>query len=373
MDYDTVIVRYGEIFLKSDYVRKSFEDVLVRNMRRRLESDKVAYRIYQRRHRIYVETGSAEAACESLKTVFGIVSLSPATKTGSGLPELTESAVALARTAIKPGESFAVRAQRVGSHPFSSKDVEEAAGARILEELDAVVDLEEPEKTVYVEIRDDEAYVYDKKVEGVGGMPYGTQGGLVSLLSTGIDSPVAAWMMMRRGCKVSFLHFGSLEEVEPIVKRLEYFCNQELMVWCIPHEPVLEAIGAEAGKYTCVVCKRFMHRAAELLAEKIHASGIVSGENVGQVASQTLENLEVIDCLRMPVYRPLVAMDKEEIIAVAKRIGTYELAVKGTKCPYVPDKPSTRAKLEEVLAAEEKIGIEKLLKDAWDSLVFGER
>jgi len=371
MAYDTVIVRYGEIFLKSEYVRRSFEDILVGNIRRRLANASLDGSIYRRRHRIYINTDRAQDVCESLKTVCGIVSLSPAVKVRAGLGEITECAVSLAKKVLGEGVRFAVRAQRSGKHSFSSKDVEVAVGARILEEVDAVVDLEDPEKTVYVEVRDDEAFVFDIRVDAVGGLPYGSQGRLIALLSTGIDSPVAAWMMMRRGCTLSFLHYGCYEEIEPVVKRLEYFADEKLKVCCVPYDPILEKISGHAGKYTCVVCKRFMHRAAEMLAGLEEASGIVSGENIGQVASQTLENLLLIDCLRMPVYRPLVAMDKEGIIDAARKIGTYELAKKGVKCRFVPEKPSTRAGEDVILEIEKEIGIERLLEDVRSCFVFG--
>jgi thiamine biosynthesis protein ThiI len=367
--YDTVIVRYGEIFLKSDYVRKCFEDLLVRNMDGKMRKEKIAYRIYQKRHRIYVKTHETDAVCAILEKTFGVVSVSPAKEITSSKEDVLSACVKLAKEVINPNETFAVRVQRAGSHEYKSKEIEAEAGSRILDVLSAKVDLENPQKTIYAEIRDEVAYVYGQKIDCLGGLPYGSQGTLVSLLSTGIDSPVSSWMMMRRGCKMIFLHFGTIEEIKDIVGRLESYAGEGLKVYCVPKDEVLEKIAPNAGRYTCVVCKRFMHRLAEKVAEHENALGIVSGENMGQVASQTLTNLKQINCVAMPVYRPLIAMDKDEIIKAARKIGTFELA-KGGRCPFVPDRPSTEAKGDAIHAAEEGLDLEKLLEDVKDRYIL---
>jgi thiamine biosynthesis protein ThiI len=367
--YDTVIVRYGEIFLKSDYVRKRFEDLLVKNMEGKMRKEKIAYRIYRKRHRIYVKTQETDAVCAILENTFGVVSVSPAKEISSGKEEVLSACLELARDVIKPNETFAVRVQRAGSHEYGSRDIEAEAGSLILGALSAKVDLENPEKTIYAEIRDEVAYVYGQKKDCLGGLPYGSQGTLVSLLSTGIDSPVSSWMMMRRGCKMIFLHFGKPEDIKYIVDRLASYAGEELPVYCVPKDEVLEKIAPYAGRYTCVVCKRFMHRLAEKVAEHENALGIVSGENMGQVASQTLANLKQINCVELPVYRPLIAMDKDDIIKVARRIGTFELA-KGGRCPFVPDRPSTEAKDEAIHAAEEGLDLEKMLEDVKDRYIL---
>jgi tRNA uracil 4-sulfurtransferase len=367
--YDTVIVRYGEIFLKSDYVRKCFEDLLVKNMEEKMRKEKIAYRIYRKRHRIYVKTQETDKVCAILEKTFGVVSVSPAKEISSEREEVLSACVKLAVNMIKADETFAVRVQRAGSHEYKSKDIEAEAGSRILDVISAKVDLENPEKTVYAEIRDEVAYIYGRKIDGLGGLPYGSQGTLISLLSTGIDSPVSSWMMMRRGCKMIFLHFGMIEDLKDIVGRLESYAGEELPVYCVPKDEVLEKISAHAGRYTCVVCKRFMHRLAEKVAEHEHALGIVSGENMGQVASQTLANLKQINCLKIPVYRPLIAMDKDDIIKVARKIGTFELAKRG-RCPFVPDRPSTEARDDAIHAAEAGLDLEKLLEDVKDRYIL---
>lgn len=370
--YDTVIVRYGEIFLKSDYVRKHFEDLLAQNMEDKMRREHISYKLYRKRHRLYVKTNDADAVCGILKNTFGVVSVSPAREVGSSKDAVIEACLELAREVIRPVESFAVRVQRTGNQGYRSRDVEAEAGGRIIEALNVRVDLDNPDKTIYAEIRDDAAYVFDRKIDGLGGLPYGSQGSLVSLLSTGIDSPVSSWMMMRRGCRIIFLHFGDREEIKDVVEKLASYAGAELPVYCVPKDEVLEKISAHAGRYTCVVCKRFMHRLAEKLALQENAYGIVSGENIGQVASQTLANLEQINCVSVPVYRPLIALDKEDIIKVAREIGTFEYAI-GGRCAYVPDKPSTGARDDAIKMAEAGLDLDKMLEDVKDRYILKQR
>lgn len=370
--YDTVVVRYGEIFLKGEYVRKRFEDLLIKNIKKRLQKTGIEFRIYRSRHRIYLETGKASEVCELLKTVFGVVSLSPAVKTTSALEDIKETCMSLAEKILRQGDTFAVRVQRTGTHPYKSKDVEEVIGRKILESFNVKVDLENPQKVVYIEVRDEEAYIYDHKIKGLGGLPYGSQGTLVALLSTGIDSPVASWTMMRRGCRIIALHFGELGEVSEIIKTLESYCNEEIPVITVDRHKILEKIHEKSGKYTCILCKRFMYKTAEALTEIAKASGIVTGENIGQVASQTLENLYIIDDIRTPVYRPLAGMDKEDIITISKEIGTYKHA-KNIKCPYIPPKPATKADPEVIHLLESELKLTELLEDVRNSLILGKR
>jgi thiamine biosynthesis protein ThiI len=221
--------------------------------------------------------------------------------------------------------------------------------------------LTNPDKTIHAEIVDDCAYVFDRKIPGVGGLPYMSQGRVVSLISTGIDSPVAAWMMMHRGCELAAVHLGAGEEVEDTLNVLEGYAAHRIRLYAIPYEDILSKIGAHAERFTCVICKRTMLRIAAKVAAAEKAHGIVTGENLGQVASQTLENLEVLSEVASPIYRPLIGMDKEEIIRRARDIGTYEHAKKAAKCPHVPKTPATRSDLEKITALEEEIGIAALV------------
>lgn len=351
--------------MKSEFVRGEFEKKLIRNIKKKTEDAP----IFRKRHRIYIKTKNAEKISERLKTVFGIVSVSPAIKTDANMEDITEISLALAKKIIMPGERFAVRAERSGRHDFSSKDIEIEVGEEILNSIPGRVDLENPDKTIFIEVRDDLAFVFDKKMKGLGGLPYKSQGRLIALISTGIDSPAAAWMMMRRGCEIVVLHFGNGEDIKGMVERLEFFTDEKIKSYIIPYDKILEKISKHSGRYTCIVCKRLMYRVAERIAEIENAYGIVTGENIGQVASQTLENLRVINCLDIPVYMPLVGMDKEDIIKIAKDIGTYEL-VKGKKCDYVPRKPVTKSSEEIITKIEEEIRIEKFIEDVQDNFIL---
>jgi tRNA uracil 4-sulfurtransferase len=370
--YDIVIVRFGELFLKSDYVKKRFQDILCGNIKKKISASGLTGKIYQTRDKIYVKTEEPEEIAAALKSVFGIVSVSPAREIKSGMGDIVSASVEVAKKTIKPGESFAVRATRSGSQAYKSRDIEMKAGEGIINAMNPKVNLDNPDKTIYVEVRDDKAFVFDRKERCLGGLPYGSQEKLVALVSIGIDSPVACWMMMRRGCRMSIVHFGEPEEIIPVVKVLESFIDEKIPVYSLPHAPILEEVIKHTDKYTCIVCKRFMHKAAERAALSVGAYGIVTGENIGQVASQTLENQKLITCTQLPVYRPLVALDKEEIIEYAKKIGTYEFA-KNKRCPFVPAKPATRGAIEKIDEIEEACGIAAFLDDVEKNHILKKR
>ena len=357
--YNIVIVRYGEIFLKSEPVRKMFEERLLDDIRHRLKG--TDFKIKRKRHRIYVVTEEPEKVAELLTKVFGIVSVSPAVEISSSMDDMVTTSVALAKKTIKPNETFAVRAGRTGNHEFSSKDIEEKAGEKILNSLDTTVNLSSPDKIIFIEVRDNEAFLFDTKIRGPGGLPSGTQGKLISLISGGIDSPVATWMMMKRGCSITALHFGKEKEMKGILNKLREY-NHNIELRCFDISNIQERASEVAGKFTCLICKRTMYRVAEILAEREHALGICTGESLGQVASQTIDNLTVLDnAATLPVYRPLIGMDKEETIAIAKKIGTFEHA-SNKGCSFVPKKPSTKANLAEIEKLEEKLGIHELIE-----------
>jgi len=359
--YTLVILRYGEIFLKSEFVKRQFENRLIENAQLRLKKSNLEGKIIKRRHRIYIKTRDAERVADSLRRVFGIVSVSPAVETEAEIEEICKVGLDLARKVIKRGDGFAVRVKRAGKHDFSSKDVEKALGSKILENIDTFVNLSDPDRIIFVEISDRDAFVFDKKIRCTGGLPYKTQGKVIALVSNGIDSPVAAWMMMHRGCEIIALHFGTEKEIEDILKILEEFSGYEIERYIIPYDKILKRISENSGKHACIICKRTMLRIAKKMEEIENAHGIVTGDNLGQVASQTLENLEVISEVTGPIYRPLIGMDKNEIIKMAREIGTYDLS-KEIHCDFAPRNPATRSKLEEIKKLEEKIGIESIIE-----------
>jgi len=355
---DLWLVRYGEIFLKSDPVRREWEKALLSNIREVLPG----CRVRSERGRIWVE-GKVET--EKLRRVFGIVSFSPVTR--CALEGLNQTLISYGRElGIRDIRTFAIRMRRVGTHPFTSQEKAVELGNLLRAEFPHLgVDLDRPDLELHVEIREGTCYLYTEAIQGPGGLPLGVEGSLVALISGGIDSPVAAWMMMKRGCRIipifialeSFLGDDARARAERVVEVLRRF-QPDIRLRVIPDsylacaKEVLIRMGLE--KFTCLICKRRMYRIAEALAREVGAKGIVTGESLGQVASQTLSNLMVLnDAAGLPVYRPLIGLDKEEITRIARDLGTFEsstIPVKG--CQAVPRKPSTSAVLEKIREIE---------------------
>ena len=364
-----IIVRYGEIGLKSKATRASFEGRLIENIKTALGSDKV-WRGYGR---IYVDSSSREDAVKASR-VFGVASTSVAVETGSGLEEILEKATAYAAERIRKNDTFAVRARRVGKHSYSSMDIARQLGARIVEATGAKVDLTKPDVEIFVEVRDRKAYIYHEVIKGVGGLPLGTQGKAVALISGGIDSPVAAWMMMSRGVDIIALFLDPTPLVDKRTReralqgiaKLAGWKNAAIKTYVAPYGDVLiELLKVEDYRLGCVLCKRAIYRAGKAVAEKEKAKAIITGESLGQVASQTMDNLHAIDkVIDLPVLRPLIGHDKEEIIRLAKKIGTYEVSILPANCCLgPPPHPETRASPERVEKAEKGLDLDEKIRE----------
>jgi thiamine biosynthesis protein ThiI len=367
----SILVRYGELSLKSAPVRSFMENILIRNMKWMLDRKKIPYgRITKERGRIFLDSDFSRKVCETLSNVFGIVSTSPVLETSTEIDEIIRLSLRVAEMLIGPNESFAVRARRVGAHEFTSIDVERMVGEAILNKtssLNTRVKLKQPDKYIFIEVREKRAYVYHEVFNGPGGLPFGCEGKIVSLFSGGIDSPVAAWLMMKRGCKIIPVYFdnspytdqSTLNRALSVIKILrEYATHDRFYMYVVSHGKTLEKIINHAPRnLTCLLCKRTLYRVATAIAERERAKGIVTGESLGQVASQTLDNLMVLnESTNLPVYRPLIGLNKLEIEEIAKKIGTYEQSsINVTSCGAVPEKPATRARLEKVKSAEEAI------------------
>ncbi|MFZ0005927.1 tRNA uracil 4-sulfurtransferase ThiI [Methanoregula sp.] len=361
------LVRYSEIFLKSDPVRRQWERVLINNIRQLIPDLKIK----SERGRIWI-TGNLDP--EKLRHVFGIVSFSEVEHVPHDLP-LETALIEYCRTHGLPGaKTFALRIKRVGKHSFSSNDKAIELGDVVRKAFPHLkVNLAVPDVEIHIEIRQDECYLYDKVIKGSGGLPLGVEGTLVALVSGGIDSPVAAWMMMKRGCRIvpiyvaldTFLDETVLARAERVVEVLRKY-QPDIRLRVI-HDTYLAAAKKELirnrqEKYTCIFCKRRMYRIAQAVAQEIGAKGIVNGESLGQVASQTLDNLVVLsDAAEIPVYRPLIGFDKADAIAIARDIGTYEESTsKATGCKAVPKGPSTKAHLKEILEMEKNMEATKI-------------
>jgi len=356
------LVRYGEIALKSPGVRDMWERQLIKNIR---ETQPSGCKVSRDRGRIWV-TGAVDRL--RLGKVFGIVSVSPC-RTCS-LEDITAELVRYMGDLLPGTGRFALRVRRTGNHTLSSQEYARELGEAVRDAFPELsVDLTNPGISIHVEIRDDRCYLYHEIFPGPGGLPLGVEGTLVALLSGGIDSAVAIWMMMKRGCRIvpvfidmpPFLGDSALKRVQAVLGILSEY-QPGITLHTIEDTYVarvresLRASGDE--KYVCLLCKRRMYRIAEDLASEIHAGGIVTGESMGQVASQTLDNLKVLDRVSvLPIYRPLIGFDKTEIITIARKIGTFEHSIMPVSscCCAVPNRPAASADPLVIEALEERL------------------
>jgi len=385
--FDSVIIRFGgELWLKKTWTRRLYERRLVRNIKNFLKHYEVPYSEIVRRHgRLFLRTDSAVEAARRLARIFGISSVSPSLETSSKLEDIVDRSVFLAGHLLKEGNSFAVKCRRVGDQSYSSADVCRVVGQRILDEfgekLGLKVDLDRPDVTFGVEVRNDEAFVHSNVIDGAGGMPLGTQPRVMGLLSGGIDSAVACWLVMKRGCPVVPVYFDNTPFTDETTMERALNVAEVLFDWAVgfprrvyvvQHGENLEKIIEDYyRKLTCIFCKRMMYRIAERLAEMMGAEGIVTGEAIGEQASQTLTNLRVLSdaVKKYPIHRPLLGFDKAETETIARKIGTYEISSrKAGGCTAVPSKPATKAKLEEVMEAEEKLNIKEMVERSIESI-----
>ena len=355
------LVRYSEIFLKSDPVRRQWENVLIANIREVMPD----IHVRNERGRIWLD---GDVKPDLLKNIFGIVSFSEVEHIK--LDEIESSLPGYCRRhGIANAKTFAIKMKRVGTHAFTSNDKAIEYGNMLRKEFPHLkVNLAHPDMEIHIEIRANETYLYDTVIKGVGGLPLGVEGTLVALVSGGIDSPVAAWMMMKRGCRIiplfvaldTFLDETTIARAKRVVEKLaKYQPGIELTVvsdsYLATAKEELDRMNLE--KYTCIFCKRRMYRVATAYANKIVAKGIVTGESIGQVASQTLDNLVVLtDAATIPIYRPLIGFDKEETIRIARDIGTFDQSISlASGCKAVPASPSTKADLETIRRIENRL------------------
>ena len=367
--------------VKGKWTRRAYEKLLMRNIKRVLNHHGVPYeKLIRKRGRIYIKTENAEETAFKLTRVFGISSVSPAVETSSKMHEILRVTVELADAVLEEGSSFAVRCHRVGKHPYTSMDVSREVGEHVLKKLknrNLRVDLTNPQHTISVEVREDYAYVFSETLHGVGGFPLGSQAKTVGLLSGGVDSSVACWLTMKRGCSLVPLYLDNtpFTDKEATAKALDV--AKKLFGWSIgfprkiyvvPHGKNLEALVNEAPeKLTCVLCKRIMYRIAERVAEMERAEGVVTGEAIGEQASQTLHNLRVLNeaAVDYPIHRPLLGFDKRETEELARKIGTFEISIRKSRgCSAAPKKPATKARLEAVKEAERELDIARMVEES---------
>ncbi|MDZ7850555.1 MAG: tRNA uracil 4-sulfurtransferase ThiI [Halodesulfurarchaeum sp.] len=363
---DVVVVRHGDIGVKSSRVQSWMEGTLAANLEAMLSAREIDGRVEQERGRLFVRTRAPEKAALAAADVFGVVSASPTRSVDPSMESISEGLAAVARQTYDGG-SFAVDARRAGDHEFTSQDVGREGGAAIWtaveDEFEPEVDLDDPDHRFEVEVREKEAFVSRERLEGPGGLPVGTQEPLLALISGGIDSPVAAWLAMKRGAPIVPLYldlgeYGGADHrsraIETVRQLAAYAPDQEWTVRVASIGSALEALDSRVEGTRMLSVRRLMLQVAESVAENAGAQGIVTGESMGQKSSQTATNLAVTDRVTaLPVHRPLLSFDKQEIIARAREIGTYDTATIDAGCNRIaPDNPETAAPLERVEAAE---------------------
>ncbi|WP_407431750.1 tRNA uracil 4-sulfurtransferase ThiI [Methanobrevibacter sp.] len=380
MKYDLIVARYGEVGLKSTKVRSRFERKLVKNIKAAIDCD-----VDRNQGRIYIFPQNFDDAVENLNRVFGIVSYSPAISTYSNFEDidktLGEYVENLAsENMIDEDTKFAIKCRRVGNHDFTSQEMAAFCGGVVRKRVLAPVDLTNPELTIFVEVRGDDTFIYHEKIPGPGGLPLGTQGKVVCLVSSGIDSPVAAYLMMKRGCEVIALYCDNdpftsqmaLENYNKLVDQLQnYAAGVPIKKRIVKYGDYLQKAKDDAPeKMTCVLCKSGMYKIAEKLANKMGALAIVDGSSVGQVASQTLNNILATRYgVDMPILSPLIGLDKAEITKIAEEIGTFEISkIDDGGCSAVPRYPETKGDLDRFKDACEAMNQDEAIIEAFKTI-----
>ena len=379
-EQNILIVRCGEVALKG-MNKPYFERMLADRIRANLKGYKG---VDVRRHEglIFIRADKSldiDGIIKETAKVFGVASISKAVESESELNAIGEAAVSYMMDLIeKRGvKSFKVEAKRADKNfPVKSPEIGRIIGAKVLIGCKVLkVDVHQPDVYLHVDVRHDRTYIYEGKVAGFGGLPLGTNGKGMVLLSGGIDSPVAAWLMAKRGMLIEAVHFHSYpytspraqEKVEDLARILASYCGRFKMhaVNLLPiQEKIVENCPEEE---TTILVRRFMMKIAEKIAAENGCMMLITGENLGQVASQTAESLVVTDAsVSMPVMRPLIAMDKVDIMEKAKEIGTYETSIQPYEdcCTVFLPKHATKPRLERILASESRLDCETLIDDA---------
>ena len=374
------LLKMGEMVLKG-LNRRTFEERLMGNARRRLQKYG-KFRIYSRQSITYVEPKEAgcdmDGAFATLSRLFGVVGLSRA-KACEKTPEaILETAKTYLHDDLMAARTFKVESKRSDkTFPLTSIQLSQYVGGELNEAFPHIqADMHHPELTVHVEVRDFAAYVHGDPAPGAGGLPVGVGGKAVSLLSGGIDSPVASWMMAKRGVALEMVHFFSYPYTSPEAKDKVLTLAQLLTPWCgrltvhvVPFTKIQEQLRLHCPEALfTLLMRRFMMRISERVAQRVGAHGLITGESLGQVASQTMEAMAVTgQVCTLPVFRPLVGMDKEEIVRTARKIGTFETSIlpyEDCCTVFTPRHPKTHPKLEEILEAEAALDLETLVEEA---------
>ena len=380
---EMILLKLGELVLKGAN-RYTFEDKLKSNLARRLKSHG-KFRVYSRQSTTYIEPLSDEcdmdAAYDAAKKVFGAVGVSRAKACAKTKEAMLETVRTYLAGNLVGEKTFKVESKRADkSFPMTSIQLSQWVGGE-LDELypNLHVDVHNPALTIHLEVRDYAAFVHADPEPGAGGLPVGTSGRAMSLLSGGIDSPVASWMMAKRGVALEMVHFYSYPYTSPEAKekvldlaRLLTPWTGRLIVHVVPFTHIQEELRrACPEELFTLLMRRFMMRIAEGMAHRTGCRALVTGESLGQVASQTMDAMAVTGAVAsLPVFRPLVGMDKEEVVRIARKIGTFETSIlpyEDCCTVFTPRHPRTRPHLDEIEAAEAVLDVEARVQEALDA------
>ncbi len=381
---EIILIKNGELALKG-LNRRNFEEALMKNLRYRLRRAG-DFTLRRAQSTIYIEPkndyADMEEAADCVSRVFGIAAYSRARVTEKDLSAIQEAAIDYLGEELALAKTFKVEAKRADkAFPYTSPEISREVGGYVLSRYHHLkVDVHNPDLLIMVEVRDFGAYIHARQLPGAGGMPVGTGGKAAIMISGGIDSPVAAYMMAKRGIQLTGIHFASppytSERAEQKVISLmekvgRYAGNMKLHI--VPFTRIQEEIQKNCPEeYFTLIMRRFMMRLAQRVARDADCGALITGESLGQVASQTIPAMAVVDTLAtIPVFRPLIGMDKEEIVVISRKIDTFELSIQPYEdcCTvFTPRHPCTRPKLRNVEAAEAVLDVDSLVAEALEGI-----
>ena len=381
---DIILLKQGEIVLKG-LNKRYFEQKLLQNVKRRL-APLGEFAVNCLQSTVYVEplddAADMDAALEAMTKVFGAASVVRAAGCEKTVGAMAARAVEYMADAMRRAKSFKVETKRADkSFPMTSIQISQYVGGELAEAFPGTaVDVHAPELTVHVEVRETQAYIHGSPLPGAGGLPVGCGGTAVTLLSGGIDSPVSTWMIAKRGVHMIPVHFFSFPYTSELAKQKVLDLAKVLSAWCgrmtvevVPFTHIQTEIRDRCPEeYFTLIMRRFMMRIAQAVADRNGAKALVTGENLGQVASQTMEALGCTEAVcRSPVLRPLIGFDKEEIVQLARKIGTFELSTlpyEDCCTVFTPRHPRTKPRLEAVEEAEAALDTDALVREALEGI-----
>ena len=383
---EIILIKNGELALKG-LNRRTFEDILIKNMRHRL-SDLGKFRFTPAQSTITVEpeddNTDLDEAVKRLLKVFGIAALSRAAAVEKDFDVILSNAGEYLAQELESARTFKVEAKRSDKNfPLKSPEICREVGGKILSQFPHLrVDVHNPDVIVNIEIRDSYAFIHGNQLKGAGGMPVGSSGRAALLVSGGIDSPVAGWMMAKRGLNLVGIHFASPPytsqraemKVHTLCRKVSQYCGR-IPLFVVPFTKIQEEIKTNCPEdLFTLIMRRLMMRCAEIIALREDCGALITGESVGQVASQTMQAIACTDAVpNLPVFRPLIGMDKDEVVAISRKIDTFETSIlpyEDCCTVFTPKHPKTKPKLSQLEEAEKLLDVDSLVKEAVENTKF---